>query len=117
MFTFVPVSEAYAATGKAPIATRWVGVNKNGESMPEYRSRCVAKEINRGNTESLFAGTPPLEAKKALFSMAMTEFAGSRAAKPRGRKKLLFIDVRRAYFYAPVQRPVCVKPPPRSHVS
>ena len=44
--------------------------------------------------------------------MAVTDFAGSRAPKSRGKKKLLFfLDVRRAYFYAPVQRPIYVKPP------
>ena len=28
--------------------------------------------------------------------------------------KLLFVDMRRAYFYAPVQRPIFVRPPPEA---
>ena len=67
VFTFVPISECYTFTGKAPIGTRWVDINKNDEAQPEYRSRCVAQEVNRGNDDQIFAGTPPLEAKKALF--------------------------------------------------
>ena len=54
--------------------------------------------------DGIFAGTPPLEAKKALFRMAVTSFAGKRTAPSRGVKKLLFVDVRRAYFYAPARR-------------
>ena len=29
VLTFVPISELYMATGKAPIGTRWVDINKN----------------------------------------------------------------------------------------
>ena len=53
----------------------------------------------------------PWKQKKALFSMAVTDFAGNRAQKRRGRRKLLFLGVRRAYFYAAVQRPIYVRPP------
>ena len=110
-YTFVPLSECLTFTGKKPIATRWVDINKGDETQPKYRSRCVAKEIHRGHGDEMFAGTPPLEANKCLFSLAMTDIAGQRAAKPRGRKKLMFIDVRRAYFHAPVQRPLYVQLP------
>ena len=76
---------------------------------PEYRSRLVAKEINRGKREDLFAATPPLEAKKALFSLAVTEGVGIQSGK--GPMKLDFIDVRRAYFHAISRRPVYIKLP------
>ena len=59
----------------------------------------------------MFAATPPLEAKKMLFSMAMSSFAQNRANNFHGVQKLLFIDVRRAYFYAPSRRPVYVALP------
>ena len=111
VFTFVPLSECYTATGKGPIGTRWVDINKNDDANPEYRSRCVAQEIKRGHGDEQFAGTPPWEAKKTLFSLAMTSLAGDRACRPRGVKKLCFVDVRRAYFYAPTKRAVYVKPP------
>ena len=111
VFTFVPLAECYTATGKGPIGTRWVDVNKNDEANPEYRSRCVAQEIKRGPGDEQFAGTPPWEAKKTLFSLAMSSIAGNRAGKSRGVQKLCFVDVRRAYFYAPTKRAVYVKPP------
>eukprot|EP00974_Lingulodinium_polyedra_P010180 977891-Lingulodinium_polyedra.AAC.1 len=55
---------------------RWVGVNKGDQDHPEYRSRLVAKEIKTHRNDELFAATPPLEAKKMLMSMAMTEGIG-----------------------------------------
>ena len=36
----------------------------------------MAMEFRRGKTDELFAATPPLEAKKSLRSMAMTEGIG-----------------------------------------
>ena len=51
---------------------------------------------------------PPLhlEGKKLLFSLAVTGTKGS--SDP---LKLLFIDVRRAYFYAKAKRPVYIRLP------
>ena len=34
----VPVSEAYEKTGKAPILTRWIDINKGDKEKPLYRS-------------------------------------------------------------------------------
>ena len=64
VYVKVPIEECWANTGKYPIHTRWVDVNKGDEVKPEYRSRLVAEEIKRDNPEDLFAATPPLEAKK-----------------------------------------------------
>ena len=72
----VPVAECWQETGKAPIGVRWVDVNKGDEDNPEYRSRLVAKEIKKERNDDLFAATPPLEAKKMLMSMAVTEGIG-----------------------------------------
>jgi hypothetical protein len=63
----VPIEECWTNTGKDPIGTRWVDVNKGDESNPDYRSRLVAQEIKRDNREDLFAATPPLDAKKMLM--------------------------------------------------
>ena len=38
----VPVSECWNSTGKPPIGTRWVDVNKGDDQNPDYRSRLVA---------------------------------------------------------------------------
>ena len=48
----VPMEECYEKTGKAPIGTRWVDVNKGDSVRPEYRSRLVAQEINTGKREN-----------------------------------------------------------------
>ena len=65
--------ERWQVTGKAPIKTRFVDINKGDHDAPNYRSRLVATEI-RAQNPSLdhFAAMPPLEAKKALFSLAAT---------------------------------------------
>ena len=104
----VRISECYERTGKAPIGVRWVDVNKGDDVNVEYRSRLVAKEIKKDSTNDLFAATPPLEAKKALLSMAVTEGIGYGDG---WSYKLDFIDIKRAYFYAPAKRDVYVKLP------
>ena len=64
----VPIRESWEKTGKAPLAIRWIDINKGDAENEEYRSRWVAKEIKMDKREDLFAATPPLEAKKMLFS-------------------------------------------------
>ena len=59
-----------------PITVRWLDINKGDEENKEYRSRLVAQEIKRDKRDDLFAATPPLEAKKMLFSLAVTEGYG-----------------------------------------
>ena len=71
----------------------------------------VAKEIKIDKREDLFAATPPLEALKSLFSMAVTEGVGYNKGKKINGMKLDFIDVRRAYFQAKARRPVYIKLP------
>ena len=69
----VPESECWDRTGKKPIGSKRVDINKGDNDSPEYRSRFVAKEINKDNSQDLFGATPPLEAKQLLMSFAMTE--------------------------------------------
>ena len=67
----------WSVTGKAPIGSRWIDINKGDESNPDYRSRLVAQQIkHHSNEKKIFVATPPLEAQKLLFSMAMTEGVG-----------------------------------------
>jgi len=102
IYTKVPVSECYEKTGKKPIGVKFVDVNKGDEITPNYRSRLVAKEFRDG-AESIFAGTPPLEALKLLFSLGAAE---------RGHRVLGFIDVKKAHLYAKATREVYVDLPP-----
>ena len=74
---------------------------------PDYRSRFVAKEINTGQEEGLFASTPPLEALRWLISEAATIKRGGR----RGHKVMLISDVPRAFFEAPARRKVAANLP------
>ena len=102
----VPLPEFHQKTGKSPIKVKWVDINKGDEVNPEYRSRLVAKEIKNDKRDDLFAATPPLEAKKSLFSMAVTEGIGYVAGDEKGGTKIDFIDISRAYFQAAAVRNV-----------
>ena len=95
----------WAITGKAPSGSRWIDINKGDESNPDYRSRLVAQQIKHNSTEkNIFAATPPLEAQKLLFSMAVTEGVGFKRGEREKGLKLAFIDVKRAYFYAKAKK-------------
>ena len=76
------------------VRSRWVLCNKGDNKLPDVRARLVACEINRGDKQDAFyASTPPLEAKKLLFSRLAQE-------RRRGSKllRLSFLDVKKAYF-------------------
>ena len=107
----VPIQQCWDETGKNPITVRWLDINKGDEDSPEYRSRLVAQEIKRDKREDLFAATPPLEAKKMLFSMAVTEGYGYLGEDKENGMRIDFVDVRRAYFHAPALRRVYVALP------
>ena len=90
---------------------RWGDINKGDDKNPKYRSRLVAKEIKIDKRDDLFAATPPLEAKKLLLSLALTEGFGFDSRGNNRPLKLDFIDVRRAFFHAPCRREVYVELP------
>ena len=66
----VPYQEAFAQTGKPPIKSRWLDINKGDDKSPNYRSRWVAKQIKTYEQLDLFAATPPLEAARFIVSTA-----------------------------------------------
>ena len=61
----------------------------------DVRCRLVAREMGGGKNGEFYAPTPPLEANRLLFSEAATN-----RMLGKHEKKLLFIDVRKAYFNA-----------------
>ena len=71
----------------------------------------MAKEIKMDKRTDLFAATPPLEAKKMLFSMAVTEGIGYQKDNPKEGMKIDFIDISRAYFQADAIRDMYVQLP------
>jgi hypothetical protein len=110
VYVKVPVSMCWERTGKKPIAVRRVDVNKGDAVNEEIRSRLVAQEIALGKRDDLFAATPPLEAKKAFYSMAVTKGIGwGTGSEP---LKIEFIDISRAFFHADARREVFVDLPP-----
>ena len=90
------------------VRSRWVLCNKGDNRTPDMRARLVACEINKGGEkpDAFFASTPPLAAKKVLFS---------RLAQERTRKgsplRLSFLDVKKAYFNGIPRRDVYMSLP------
>ena len=100
-----PKGEAFAKTGRPPISVRWVDVNKGDDQCPNYRSRLVARQLKATDTsgESFFSPTPPLEALRAVLSMATTSCKGyrpNRDPKHADRTQVSMVDISRAYFNA-----------------
>ena len=68
--------------------------NKGDLQNPDVRARLVACEVNDHKSDAFFAGTPPLEAKKLLFS----EYASRRYASDGKPLEISFVDIKKAYF-------------------
>ncbi len=101
-----PRQEAYALTGRPPISTRWVDVNKGDDEDPKYRSRLVARQLKATDKsgQSYFAPTPPLESLRSILSLAATDLEGdevhSRDPHSELRTQVQILDISRAYFNA-----------------
>ena len=88
------------------IQTKWLDINKGDDENRVYRSRLVGCELKRGDKrDDLFAATPPLESLKAVVS-----FCASRQRR-RNPHRIMAIDVKRAYFYAPATRAIYIRIP------
>ena len=74
----------------------------------------MVQEFRKKWIESIFAGTPPLEAMRALFAVAASEDP----ARTKDPFRIKVLDISRAHFYAPSVRRVLIRLPqedPRSH--
>ena len=80
------------------VSTKWLDVNKGDEASPNYRARLVGREIIREKRDDFFAATPPLESLKALLSLAASSQGNTEPYR------VMAIDVKRAYVYAPAMR-------------
>ena len=104
----VPRRRSFEKTGKPPISVRWVDVNKGDEMEPNYRSRLVAQlKATDFSGKSYFAPAPPLEALRTVISMAMTTYGKHKPIydpQSAQRMQMSFIDVKRAYFNAKIDR-------------
>ena len=88
----VPIAQCLERTGKKPIGSGWVITNKGDDASPNVRARLVGKEFKTNNTMAMFAATPPLEAKRLLFSRAVTRQEDGR------QRKLMFVDVKKEHL-------------------
>ena len=90
------------------ISTRWLDINKGDLEHPDYRARLVGREIKRDKRDDLFAATPPLESLRMVMSICASHQHGLARAD---RYRIMAHDVKRAYFYAPVTRPIFITIP------
>jgi hypothetical protein len=97
------ITECWQETGKAPIGSKWVDVNKGDATKPMIRSRFVVKEIATYKSDDFFAATPPLEALRLLLAMA---------ASSGHDIKVEVLDARKAHLHAFADRTVFVQLPP-----
>ena len=100
----VPLAEALEDPDGKVIGSRWVNCNKNDVNDPDVRCRLVAQEINLHHDDSFYAATPPLEAKRMIFS----EWASTQDVY----RQLSFIYVKKAYFYGVPDRNLYIRFPP-----
>jgi hypothetical protein len=110
LYTKVSISECWEKTGKAPITTKWVDVNKGSSQNPDIRCRLVARDFKvkgEGSRDDLFASMPPLEAKRLLFKMAAATWGGSDPTK------IMLVDVKKAHLNGKVGEEIwaCIELP------
>ena len=92
-------------TGRGPISTRWVDVDKGRDGAVDIRSRQVARDFKfrgDGREFEVYASMPPLVAKRLLFRMAVAKGATGGDRK-NGAVKLMFLDVKRAHLCGVLQ--------------
>ena len=105
------VAECHERTGRGPIPTGWVDINKGDAVRPEVRCRLVVQETNRRATiakddmVATLAATPPLESLRMLIRMTMTDEGG---AEPR---HITLIEISRAHLHSGLDREFYVVAP------
>ena len=100
LYDVVDTNECWTQTGKPPVTTKWVRVNKGTSAEPDVRCRSVAwdfKPKGEGDRSEIFAAMPPLESKKLLFQQAVSQNARNRRSGEDGIKVML-IDVKKAHL-------------------
>ena len=95
--------EAVGMYGSTPVDTKWVDTDQAFEGDPmQIRTRMCARENKSDDRPDLYAGTPPLEALKAIIPIA---------ANHKETFSIMHFDVSRAYFHAKAQRPALIRLP------
>ena len=104
-YSYEWIANCKKTTGRGPVPTRWVDINKGDKATPFVRCRWVIQETKNHTTMDItdpaltFSAAPPYEALRFLVSLWMT---------PSGKKQqgcqLLFIDITRAHPHSLLTR-------------
>ena len=82
------MDECLAKTGKPPISTRWVDVDKGRNGIVDIRSRLVARDFKiRGDGREF----------EVFFRMAVLD-GSVHGGEEKGKVKLMFLDVKKAHL-------------------
>ena len=105
VYSYVPREQAEQDMEGTFVRTKWVRIDKGTPASPKVRCRLVAQELAFGERmDELFSGTPSLSAVK--MALAHASIKGK-------RKKLLVMDVKCAFLYAPAKRKIYIELPSR----
>ena len=98
-----------AETGRPPIPTDWVDIDKGDSIRPNYRSRLVCQETRRRSTIDMedwaatFAATFPYETFLLQLRLMMT---GPRSQVEGDDEVWMLLDSSRSHLYSPLARVV-----------
>ena len=106
VWTAAKWSDMKGSEDSSLVRMRWVLCNKGDAKEPDVRARLVACEVAKDKQSAFYASTPPLEAKKKLFSRYSAERV--RHGKPLA---MGFVDIKKAYFNGIPQRNIFMAPP------
>eukprot|EP00971_Amphidinium_carterae_P216296 4293511-Amphidinium_carterae.1 len=106
VFEEVDEAMAWTVTGKAPVGSRWKDINKGDAEHVQVRSRLIATQVKRQGWESVFTACPPWCAFRLMISSFMTMTKEGKATR-----KLLLLDIKRAFLNTPCRSDLFVTPP------
>ena len=101
-----------AETGRQPLPTDWVDIDKGDVHRPNGRCRLAAQETkyrsttDREDWAAMFAATPLYGASRLQLSLPMT---GPRCEVEGDDEVLMLLDISRAHLHSPLRRVVFVK--------
>ena len=95
-----------ADSGERPVSCRWRISNKGDNVNPNVRARLIARQMRQKGWAAIFAATPPLWVFRYLCAMATMDDPGVSRTR-----KMMIIDLKRAYFHSYASGQTFVKPP------
>ena len=110
VYTYVTRREAEQDPRGVLVKVKWVRINKGTRIRQKVRCRLVAQEIRRGRKDDeLFAGTPSLTAVKVILAKM--------ASRRKEGMELMVLDVKCAFLYGKIVRPVYIELPGQDPMS